>query len=369
MTLKTAFEPYFRIGSAISRRNLHIPADRKLLLEQFSSFTSENDMKPMFFLDEKENLADPDKYGLAPALTFDKAIPYLEFAKQNGIAMRGHTLAWHNQTPAWFYHVGYDETAPLADRETMLSRLENYIKGVLTFVQTQYPGIVYAWDVVNEAIENGGFRDTLWHKVIGYDFVEMAFTFARKYAAPGVALFYNDYNTAQAWKRDLIISNILKPLKDKGLIDGFGMQTHITMTEPDLQDYKTALEMYGSLGLQIHITELDIHNPNPSDASQKKLGERYRELFTILLDAKKSGKANVTSVTFWNLYDECTWLSMFRRETSYPLLFKSSGAAKEAYYAVLSTVLDPKDIEPWTFDAAEEDFIAEPYEEAPRRRP
>ena len=92
MNLKTAYEPYFKIGAAISVWNLHTPAHRKLLLEQFNSFTCENDMKPMSYLDKEACKSEPEKYNFAPALTFEHAIPYLEFAKENGIAMRGHTL-------------------------------------------------------------------------------------------------------------------------------------------------------------------------------------------------------------------------------------------------------------------------------------
>ena len=109
MNLKTAYEPYFRVGAAISKWNLHTPAHMKLLTAQFSSFTCENDMKPMYYLDKDENKSDPAKYNLCPALTFDSARPYLEFAKANGIAMRGHTLVWHNQTPKWFFHEKYNE--------------------------------------------------------------------------------------------------------------------------------------------------------------------------------------------------------------------------------------------------------------------
>ena len=96
MNLKTAYEPFFKIGAAISRWNLYTPAHVKFLTEQFNSFTVENDMKPMFFLDGKKNKAEAEKYQLCPALTFERAIPYLEMAKAKGIAMRGHTLVWHN---------------------------------------------------------------------------------------------------------------------------------------------------------------------------------------------------------------------------------------------------------------------------------
>ena len=281
MNLKTAFESRFKLGAAISRMNLETPANTKLLLDQFSSFTVENDMKPMFFLDNEANIKNPSKYDLEPKLKFDFAIPYLEFSRKNNMPMRGHTLVWHNQTPKWFFCKNYDISQGLATRETMLTRLENYIKGVLTFVQENYPGQIYAWDVVNEVIDEGDFRKSLWTEVVGTDFVIKAFEFARKYASPEVKLFYNDYNTFEEWKRDLIIEKVLKPLISRGLVDGMGMQTHLTMEEPELSLYETALLMYGSLGLEVQITELDIHNSDPSDGSMIRLAERYKELFSV----------------------------------------------------------------------------------------
>lgn len=357
MNLKTAYEPYFKIGAAISRVNLHTKAHMELLTDQFNSFTCENDMKPMYYLDKDLNKADPDKYNLEPALTFENAIPYLEFAKEHGIAMRGHTLVWHNQTPKWFFCENYNEHFPLASRDTMLSRLENYIKGVLTFVQSNYPGVIYAWDVVNEIVDEGDFRKSLWTRTVGNDFFIKAFEYARRYVSDGVDLFYNDYETALDWKRDFIIANVLKPLIDQKLVDGMGMQSHLLMDHPDLDDYKKAIESYGALGLKIHITELDMHNADPSDESMHRLALRYRDFFKIYLDAVRSGKANITSVTFWNLRDEDSWLTGFRRETSYPLLFKGKCEAKEAYYAVLSAVL-PGDRADATDTASSEDPIA-----------
>lgn len=356
MNLKTAYAPYFKMGVAMSRWNMHTAAHREFMKSQYNSFTVENDMKPMYFMDRDETLKDPEKYDLCPALTFENAKPYLDFAKENGVSMRGHTLVWHGQTPRWFFYKNYDQTQPLADRETMLARMENYIHGVLDFVQTEYPGVIYAWDVVNEAIDEGDFRKSLWLETVGRDFVQKAFEFARKYAAPGVALFYNDYETSQEWKRDLIIKEILKPLCELGLIDGMGLQSHLLMDHPTWDAYRTALEMYGALGLQIHITELDMHNADPSEESMHALALRYQELFQMLVDAKKTGKANITCVTFWNLLDENSWLSGFRRETSYPLLFKGKCEAKEAYYAVLEVVVPKEEIDEWKVDYPEKDY-------------
>ncbi|MCR5251335.1 MAG: endo-1,4-beta-xylanase [Lachnospiraceae bacterium] len=356
MDLKSAYAPYFKIGAAISAWNLHTPAHMELLKAQFNSFTAENDMKPMYFLDTDANKDDPEKYDRAPALSFKAARPYLEFAKANGLSMRGHTLVWHNQTPKWFFHKSYNEMKPLADRETMLARLESYIRGVLEFVQTEYPGVIYAWDVVNEAIDDGGWRRSPWYKALGSDFLFKAFEFARKYADPDVALFYNDYETAEVWKRDCILKEILKPLAEKKLLDGMGMQSHLLMDHPDPEAYRTALEMYGALGIQIHVTEMDMHNADPSEESMKRLAKRYREFFHILLEAKKSGKANVTCVTLWNLRDEDSWLTGFRRETSYPLFFKGKCEAKEAYYEVLREVVPEESIDLWQPDYPEKAF-------------
>ncbi len=356
MNLKTAYAPYFKIGVAMSRWNLYTPAHVKLLSEQFNSYTVENDMKPMYFLDAKKCRKEPETYRLAPALDFSHAIPYLEMAKAQGIPMRGHTLVWHSQTPQWYFYENYNTTGKMASRETMLSRLENYIKGVLTFVQENYPGIIYAWDVVNEAINDGGYRQSLWLKTIGEDFIIKAFEFARKYVAPGVKLFYNDYETALDWKRDCILNLILKPLKERDLVDGMGMQSHLLMDHPDFKDYQIALEAYGALGIEVQITELDLHNADPSESSMHALAERYAELFKILVEAKKSGKANVTAVTFWNLLDENSWLSGFRKETSYPLLFHGKCEAKEAYYSVLKVVVPESEIDEWKFVADEKDF-------------
>lgn len=337
MNLKEAFAPYFKIGVATAIPDITTPANIELIRREYSSMTCENHMKPMFILDWKENLEHPDVHDLEPAVTFENCRAFLDFAKENNIPMRGHTLGWHNQTPKWFFHEGYNEELPLASRDTMIARLQNYIKAVFAYINKEYPNLIYAWDVFNEIVDEGAFRQSLWTETIGEDFFIFAFEAARKYSTPGTQLFYNDYETAQDWKRDFIYEKVLTPLLDRGIVDGMGMQSHLTMDHPDFADYKFALEKYGSTGLIIHVTELDIHNNDNSEESMKALADRYAQLFTILLDAKKSGKANVECVTFWNLLDEESWLTGFRKETSYPLLFHKECEPKEAYYAVLKT--------------------------------
>ena len=304
MSLKKVYEPYFKVGTSVSAKDIRSKKARVELKKHYNSFTCENDMKPMYFLNQEENQKDPKKYNTAPAMRFDVPKPYLDFAKENGIQMRGHVLVWHGQTPFWFFRENYsdDWEAPLADRETMLARMEHYIKEVLNFVQTEYPGVIYAWDVVNEAMEENeedGYRKSFWYKTIGPDFIQHAFRLARKYAAEGVSLFYNDYNTFIPKKRDFICDLILKPLTEEGLIDGMGMQSHMIIGDTNLWDFEKSLHTYGAFGLEVQLTELDIHNTDNSDYGNQQLAQWYGRLYTMLIKAKKEGKANVTNVTIW----------------------------------------------------------------------
>lgn len=340
MSLKKAFEPYFKIGTSVSWKNLEDPKAMEELKKHYSSITCENNMKPMFFLDEEANCAEPEKYHLEPALRFEFAKPFLDAAKETGIALRGHTLVWHNQTGDWFFKENYskEEDAPLASREVMLARMENYIKGVLEYVQTEYPGVIYAWDVVNEAVEENdedGWRNSLWLKTVGKDFVVQAFRFARKYADPEVKLFYNDYNAFWPVKMNYIIPHILEPLCKEGLVDGMGMQTHLVRGESNLDDYEKAVETYGAMGLEVQATEIDIHVTDSGEEGMQVLADMYRRIFEIYTNACKSGKAKVTAAVFWGMKDDESWLTGFRKERSYPLLFGDNWEEKEAYKAVM----------------------------------
>ena len=344
MSLKKAYEQYFKIGTSVSKWNMEWPQAAKELQKHYNSITGENGMKPMFVLDMQENVEHPEKYNLCPALNFDSIREFLKFATENGLGLRGHTLVWHNQTPFWFFKENYslDEKAPWADRETMLARMEGYIKGVLTFVENECPGVIYAWDVVNEAMEeneeDGWRKKSPWYQTVGEDFVTYAFRFARKYAGPGVKLFYNDYNTFLPKKREDICNLILKPLLAEGVIDGIGMQGHLILNDSDLKEFEKSVHTFGELGLEVQVTELDIHCNSPEEEAMKQLADTYAKLFGILVDAKKNGKANVTSVTFWGMKDDESWLTGFRKEKSYPLLFGEKYQEKAAYEAVMRVV-------------------------------
>jgi endo-1,4-beta-xylanase len=312
----------------------------QFIVNQFNSITCENEMKADFTLDRTATLAAGDEE--CPVVNMNNADTALAFAQKNGLQMRGHTLVWHGQTPRWLFTAGYDDDpeAPFVTREVLLKRMENYIRQELEYVNSNYPGVIYAWDVVNEAIEPGDGQEhyirttnNYWYDVLGEDYIEMAFTFARKYAAPDQKLFYNDYGTYE--KNKLFpICDMIGKLKEKNLIDGIGMQDHIALDYPAIQDYQYAINKYAELGIEIQVTELDINNEDNSEEAQQKLASRYKLVMTILMNCIEKRNANITSVTFWGLTDDRSWLNN-SESANYPLLFDKDLKPKPAFFGVL----------------------------------
>lgn len=341
-SLKKAYENDFKIGAAVNSWQLigngSYQKAKPLIAGQFNSITMENQMKPESLISADTKESDDNT---AVVINTDTLDLVLGLAKENGMQVRGHTLVWHSQTPEWFFHEGYDAGKGYVSKETMRSRMENYIRQVLEYCQTKYPGVVYAWDVANEVVDDDGTirKNSSWYRVYGDEsFITDAFRFARKYADKDVSLFLNDYNEYMPVKRDKLYE-VAKKLYEEGICDGIGMQSHYSMTYPTTALVKVAIQKFNSIDpgkIQIQLTELDIHNTYNTAAGQKSVAQKYGSLFEMLLDMKRSNGVNITGVTFWGLTDADSWLTSFKRETSYPLLFGGDYAAKSAYFAVLN---------------------------------
>ncbi len=346
-SLKKIYTDYFSIGVAASLRSFS--AERQeLIKQQFNSITAENELKPESLLDYTACISNPD-FDDNPQVNFSKVDPLLQFAQENGIPVRGHVLVWHSQTPEWLFKQGYakDAAAPLVTKELMLKRMENYIKNVLEYTQANYPGLIYAWDVVNEGVEpadgqEGGYRSgSLWYQVIGPEYIERAFEYARKYADPAVKLFYNDYNTEESSKLNAIIP-IVENLKDKKLIDGIGLQNHLQINYPSLAQVEASICKYAELGLELQITELDMNLTDNTAYALTSQASRYKQLFLSFKKLKDEGIANISNVTFWGLTDDVSWLNK-PGAASYPLLFDKDLVPKAAFWgAALSKDIMPK---------------------------
>ena len=338
-SLCKAYEPFFRIGAALSSRLLQDPELAEIVCRHFSSVTADNQMKPDSVLNLEDTMAQGDP--CHAAVDFTRVDALLSFAREHHLSVRYHVLVWHNQTPVWFFRQNWqnDPEAPFAPKEVILARLENYIRDVMEHVNTCFPGVVYTWDVVNEAIEpdQGGpglYRTrSPWFTAAGQDFLPAAFRAARKYAAPGQTLCYNDYNAFDPVKRDAIIG-VLKMLQVENLVDTMGMQGHYVLPGPDIAACETAARAYAALGLKLQVTELDIHCNSDDEAHTSALTEAYRSWFGMIRNLVREG-IPVEAVTFWGVTDADSWLPGFRREPSYPLLITADRKTKPAFDAVI----------------------------------
>ena len=329
--LKYYYRDYFPIGVAVNPRMLESGKESSLILAQFNSMTPENVMK-MGPIHPEEN-----RYNWEPA---DKIA---NFAVKNGLKLRGHTLCWHNQTPNWFFT---DSSGKTVSKEVLLARLKRHINDVVS----RYKGKVYAWDVVNEAVPDGGadiYRKSKFLEIIGEEYIQRAFEYAHE-ADPTAKLFYNDYNTENKAKRDKIYL-IVQGLVAKGVpIHGVGLQAHWSLFEPTSQELEESITKFASLGLKIQITELDVSvHPKQHEASKEALkgvsiftpemDEKQAQHYKMLFEVFRKYKNNISGITFWNLSDNYSWLDNFpiRGRKDFPLLFDQNNQPKKAFFEVV----------------------------------
>lgn len=352
IALKDACSKYFSLGVGINgstKSNLttYTPEYMELVKKHFNSVTMTNLMKSAYILQQRESQASEDG---SPVLSYDCIDDTLQWCMDNGVKMRGHTLVWHAQAPDWFFREGYKSDGALVDKETMLFRMESYIKQILTHVQENYPGVIYCWDVVNEAVDPGtadpesffgcrtasGDGPNPWYETIGPEYVEYAFKYARQYADKDVKLFYNDFNTYEAAKRQYIFK-LCEDLKAKGLIDGIGMQGYWGVSYPSMTSITGTITYFGSLGLEIQITELSVGVDEETPEEFEKQASRYRSLFLNLrgCDLEGGGNANITNVTFFGLKDHYV-----EADTTNARLFDKDYQPKPAFEQVKNIFLN-----------------------------
>lgn len=353
-SLKDLCSDYFKLGCGIYGYNMETNAiNHKQYMEvakkHFNSCTLTNLMKPVYILNEKQSIQKYQNEKSEPVLNFEIIDETLNWCKENNVQMRGHTLVWHTQAPRWFFCKGYNSANELVGRQEMIERLESFTKQYMGYVQEKYPRVVYCWDVVNEAVDpskgdkNTNFmcriendnQENYWYSTIGKDYPELAFKIARKYATDGVKLFYNDYGTVDKTKRKYIY-NLCKDLKEKGLIDGIGMQGYWDMKNPKLEDIKETIELYASLDVEIQLTEWSMSAPEVSDKGFAEQAERYASIFRLLkqLDTQGGGKANITCVSFFGVMDGYT---LYGNDATNSRLFNKDLQPKPVFYSISDT--------------------------------
>ena len=325
-SLKEIYAGKFDIGVCAPQFMFSDAQTMDFVKSQFSILTPENELKPDSVIDIPGSRVLSQDDETAVAVKFGAATPLLDYALKNGMKVHGHVLVWYQQTPEAFFREGYDPSKPLVSREVMLGRLENYIRAVMEYTGEHYPGVIVSWDVVNEAIDDslGRRRECTWMDVVGEDFIERAFEYARKYAPEGTLLYYNDYNTASLSKQNGIVQ-LLEALMAEGNIDGYGFQMHHALRYPTFQQIKSSVERIAKLGLRLRVSEMDICVSNNSVDSFTQQGELYGRIRKVLIEHADQFEA----VQFWGLRDDMSW-----RASQYPLLFDRHLNPKPAFWAV-----------------------------------
>ena len=330
--LKDAYKNYFTIGVAVNKTNISDPAQTAIIKKQFNSVTAENAWKPGE-IHPKEGVWN---FGLADSIA--------NFCRENGIKMRGHCLCWHSQFADWMFT---DKKGKPVKKEVFYERLRDHIHTVVN----RYKDVVYAWDVVNEAMADDGrpfefvdgkmvpaspYRQSRHFKLCGDEFIAKAFQFARE-ADPTGVLIYNDYSCVDNGKRERIY-NMVKKMKDAGVpIDGIGMQGHYNIYFPDEEQLEKAINRFKEIVNIIHITELDLRT-NTESGGQLMFArgeakpqapyiatlqeDQYARLFKVF---RKHADV-IKNVTFWNLSDKDSWLGV----NNHPLPFDENFKAKRS---------------------------------------
>jgi GH35 family endo-1,4-beta-xylanase len=335
-TIKQAYKDLFLIGMAGDLPGNFSDEELGLAKEHFNIVTPENCVKP------------ESVHPRADTWRFERSDALVAWCENNHIAIHGHTLVWHAQTGDWFFRDG--------GKATVTQRLHGHI-GMLV---GRYKGKIRSWDVVNEAINDGGnaqtaqaenLRNSSWLRVLGPEFLTLAFKFAHE-ADPDAKLYYNDYGIEAGPKHASSIVLLKRLIKDGAPIHGVGIQGHWSTTYVPFAALDKAISDYAKLGLKVSITELDVtirgssggqfgfgfgdrrvrggESPTPQDL--KAQADAYARLFAIFIKHKDS----IERVTFWGLSDRRTW-----RFGQYPLIFDFDNQRKPAYAAIVDALLHP----------------------------
>ncbi|PWV97900.1 GH35 family endo-1,4-beta-xylanase [Paenibacillus cellulosilyticus] len=326
--LKTAFASYFPIGTAFTNDEMY-GENANLMKKHFASVTPGNALK--------WDATEPTE----GSFNFTSSDEAVQFAVDNGMKVRGHTLVWHNQTPNWVF---YDSNSQLVTKEVLYARLKAHIDAVVG----RYKGKIYAWDVANEVIDESqsdGMRRSLWYQIAGDEYIEKAFEYAHA-ADPDAKLFINDYNTHIPAKAQFL-HDLVQRLKAKGVpIDGIGEQTHINIDYPALSQIEDSIVKFSDLGVTQEITELDMSIYTSSSQSYTSLSTtlatqqatRYAALFEIF----KKYKDQISNVTFWGQDDAHSWLRTSPvTRLDWPLLFDDNLQSKSAYWSLVNALTVP----------------------------
>jgi endo-1,4-beta-xylanase len=270
----------------------------------------------------------------------------VSFAQAHGMKVRGHCLVWDHNNPEW-----------LVQGHLTPAEMSRLLQTHITTVMRHYAGKVFAWDVVNEAMDEGGrFKNSPWYNQPGIGlaekgsaYIEQAFRWAHE-ADPQALLFYNEAEGEGLNRKSDSIYAMVKDFKRRGVpIDGVGLQMHIPDLDVDTAAVAANIARLTALGVQVHITELDVSLP--VDASGiaghddlVRQAEVYRGVVRACLQ-----NPGCTAIQTWGFTDKYSWIGSHSHGTrGAALLFDRAYTPKAAYDAVLEEILARTNRQRWT---------------------
>lgn len=307
-------EAPYPIGGALTPNNLkNNAAYKQTVINEMTSMTSENAMK-------MANISRGRKQ------YFWDDVDYLvNFGIENKMRVHGHTLIWHNSTPAWI-------TSFVGTKEDWKLIMKEYIQDVVG----RYKGKIKSWDVVNEVIDdNGVLRESVWKKNIGEEFIALAFQYAHE-ADPDAILFYNEYGHEYSAARRLAVYQLAMKLKAENVpINGLGLQMHVPVTRSEA-DIRYAIFSAAKTGFKIHVSELDVAlNPslNKSFVLTNELLQQQKDVYRYAAKAMMELPVEQQyGITFWGVADPNSFLSS---GPDFPAVFDFTYKRKPAYDGLL----------------------------------
>jgi endo-1,4-beta-xylanase len=346
VALKDALKGKFYFGVAMDSNQI-MEGDEKaneIILKHFNSIVAENCMKSEKIQPEEGKF------------DFDLPDKFVAYGQRHNMHIVGHVLIWHSQAPKWFF---MDNNGKQVSREVLIQRMKTHITELIG----RYKGKVHGWDVINEAIEDdGSWRKSKFYEIIGPEYVNLAFQFAQE-ADPETELYYNDYSMAKPGRRDSVVA-LVKNLQARGIkIDGIGMQGHLSMDYPPVEEFEKSIIAFSELGVKVMITELDLTTiPFPleratAEVSQKAgykahfdpyakglpdsaaqvIHDRYLSFFKLFL--KHQDK--ISRVNMWGVHDAQSWRNNWpiRGRTDFPLLFDRQYKPKPIVKSIINEAL------------------------------
>ncbi|WP_227378707.1 endo-1,4-beta-xylanase [Haladaptatus halobius] len=308
-----AHECGFKVGAAVDSDLLRNDVSyRDALRYEFNALTPENALKmgPLRPIRGTYDFADADAI--------------VNFGRKHGMTIRGHTLVWHNQTPAWFQAWDYTD-----------EQLRRFLRDHIHTVVGRYRSKIDTWDVVNEAVsDDGTMRETVWYDAMGERYIDRAFEWANE-ISPETDLYYNDYGADAVNKKSDAVYELMERLLDRGVpIDGVGFQLHALGDRPNPESVGENFRRFQDLGLDVQITEMDVAFPadDPPENPLEKQAEYYGDIVRTCL------AVDCNMLITWGVNDAGSWVREFKdfasRYTVDPLLFDDHSNRKPAYRAV-----------------------------------